>query len=572
MGPSSAAYTADQRDSIGFRDGGTKARKGSLRYAVRRIFGRRSKEPDPEPSQVSPPRHGYQQSETIGLTPQEDASPSRTRDDGLVQRTRSTPIAGIPMGDVQRTRSPYAMQFPHSARLKPLDLANPFAAPESQLRRRKTLPSLQIAESDATALAASLESPSKSRGHANTKSRDVSTPDVEAAVSTSKREKRRSRSAGDLRRSQRDVSGSPRKKREEMRQWRESFQGSVLRASGFRTHSPSAVAAEKRDEDRTPIPRTEDPFDIAMAKVTPAFQRDMSERDVGSASAFDTDFSRDLEDRVARLEAGLQSFRGQLAQLSADRNRRTVLIGGVPMRPRASSGGRTASILATDLQQDLEPSNYQYDYTRNVQSPTSPPPPRTPTRTDPSTVTPTFSFDDRTVDDPFVSPSRAPTVSAGSGNNANPTLPPQHTFRSLYEMLADERSARRKLETQMKALRADIANLHYQVSLQSNIQSQRSSYYAPMDPMVGSSRLHALLRDTETSPPSTAHSQQQREFERFSTSQQGLVSRFSGSESETGGAAEAEELQTPYDAYQTPQEEQGRFPLTEQVRTAGGMF
>ncbi len=95
-----------------------------------------------------------------------------------------------------------------------------------------------------------------------------------------------------------------------------------------------------------------------------------------------------------------------------------------------------------------------------------------------------------------------------------------------------------------------------------------------MDPMVGSSRLHAILRDTDATPPSTSQSREQFDATQFSSGQGGLVSRFSGSESETGGGAEAEgeELQTPHDAYQTPLEGQGMFPWAGNRGSEGEMF
>ena len=252
--------------------------------------------------------------------------------------------------------------------------------------------------------------------------------------------------------------------------------------------------------------------------------------DVRSPSTLGTELSRDLEDRVAKLESGLRSFRGELAQLTTDRNRRTVVVGGIPTRRRAPSGGRTASILADTLQLDFPPSSYQYDYSDTLRPSTSPQSPRTPVGTDPSATIPDLPVPERAADDPFSTPSlprAALETSAGNGNAASQSQPPQYTFRSLYEMLADERSARRRLESQMRGLRDEIANLHYQVS-QSNAQSQRSSYYAPMDPMVGSSRLHALLRDTESSPPGTSQSQQQRQSggPRDSADQPRVVSRL----------------------------------------------
>jgi hypothetical protein len=132
-------------------------------------------------------------------------------------------------------------------------------------------------------------------------------------------------------------------------------------------------------------------------------------------------------------------------------------------------------------------------------------------------------------------------------------------------MLTDERSARRRLETQMRGLREEISNLTYQVSLQSNVQSQRSSYYA-----AGSSRLHALLRETEDSPPGTGAPQRGSGSIGLSAEQHRVVSRFSGSESESG-AGDLQD-QTPYEVFQTPLEEQAQSPFGEPRREGGDMF
>ena len=73
---SGAAPThVEARDSTGTGEGG-KGRKGSLRNAMRRIFGRRSREAEAQPSQISPPRHGYHRSEPTGLPPQPEVPES----------------------------------------------------------------------------------------------------------------------------------------------------------------------------------------------------------------------------------------------------------------------------------------------------------------------------------------------------------------------------------------------------------------------------------------------------------------------------------------------------------------
>ena len=573
------SYTPQESvpDTRGTQEGLKGPRKGSLRNAIRKVFGRRSREAEPASQQLSPPRHGYHRSEPIGTLPTQPEEPERSQlEPRTSQRNFSVPLDLPPAGPAfPRTRSPYAVEFPRSARLKPLNLGNPFNAPGSQLRRRKTLPSVLVTGEDAATIKASIESADEP-ATAETGG-DVLTSQIGRAISTrgSTRgsDKRRSRSETDLRAGLSERPKVPQRKRsDEIRYWRESYQPNVLRASGFRVSTiPSAGAVEGGDEEKTPMPRGEDdPFEIKdTAESSPRGQRGLNVSNVDdySFSALGTELSRDLEDRVARLETGLRNFQASLEKLNAEqRSRRTVVAANTPepgskpvsgKRGRASSRDRTASILAGDLQGDLEPSSYQYDYTDTLRArpQTSPQPPRTPLAM-PSN--PTLPVPEPRMDDPFITPSPPPII---PGTNENPAQVPQHTFRSLYEMLNDERSARRRLEQTMRNLQDEIANLHYQVSVNSNVQSQRSSY------MPSSSRLQALLAGTEESPPGTTESQQQR-WESSGVVGGGridgrIVSRFSGSESEAGRTEAGAEggLETPYEAYQTPAEEQspGRF-------------
>ncbi|KXL42849.1 MAG: hypothetical protein FE78DRAFT_34061 [Acidomyces sp. 'richmondensis'] len=178
--------------------GSSGTRKGSLRDAVRKLFGRQrhsSKDP-PHSSTTGSPRHGYHASEPLTLPPhlEERSAPPMAAAAAAVipHRTLSAPLHQQQPQQLPRTRSPYAVEFPQSSRLKPLDLGNPFTAPGSSLRRRKTLP----------------------------EGRD--TPDEEdddrlgAAVVVNP--KRRSRSAGDMK-----AAVGERNRSEEIRFWRESL-------------------------------------------------------------------------------------------------------------------------------------------------------------------------------------------------------------------------------------------------------------------------------------------------------------------------------------------------------------
>ncbi|KAK5113572.1 hypothetical protein LTR85_010800 [Meristemomyces frigidus] len=597
-GRSSAAVSAYH--GVGGEAG--KARKGSLRNAVRKIFGRRSKESEPPVQQTSPPRHGYHRSEPPALLAPIEAPERSPHDEYAPHRTLSAPLHIIPSPAFPRMRSPYAVEFPQSARLKPLNLGNPFSAPGSQLRRRKTLPSILIPESDAAALSASIGSSDPPPVPSLDINRDTPTPEVGHAVSSIVNAKRRSRSADDLKGALAQQS-PPRKRSDEIKYWRESFQPSVLRASGFVSREPAdeECVPERRVEERTPTAQLADPFQSRLSRSgtfgsSPMFRHGASPSaaDMGSLSGIGTELSRDLEDRVAKLEAGLQQFQRSLQRMTNDRNRRTVIMGGVP-QSRAPSDARTPSMLADTLT-DFAPSTYQYGFEDSQRRPsTSPQPPvlpqspRTPIRST-ETMRPRVPSVPTRAEEPFTTPpppmmtSLLPAgMGAGNGGRASSSgngngHPPQYTFGALYDMLNDERSARRRLEDQLRGMKQEIHDLQYQVSSASNVQSQRSSTYAHMDPMVGSSRLRDLLRETENSPPGASERAQQRDSSNtgFSSNPAGVVSRFSGSESETGTGApegEAEELATPYEAYLTPNEGRtGRYPLGEQRLSEGEMF
>ena len=235
----------------------SKARKGSIRNAIRRVFGRRSREavPEQEPPPRSSPGHGYHRSEPTPLAPQPEIPEADMEDDALIQRTFSVPVVPI-TSNVQRTRSPYAVEF-GSARLKPINLGSPFNAPGSTLRRRKTLPSVLMSESEAAAVQASIQSADEV-GDAPRISQEPPSSEIGKALRSPERERRKSRSADDLRLTQVNTSRLSRKRSEEIQFWRESIQGGVLRASGFKAQGPQIGEAE--EEEKTPMADIADPF------------------------------------------------------------------------------------------------------------------------------------------------------------------------------------------------------------------------------------------------------------------------------------------------------------------------
>ncbi|KAK0310727.1 hypothetical protein LTR01_003882 [Friedmanniomyces endolithicus] len=611
----------------GPEEGAEQAKRGSLRNVVRRIFGRRSKVVDPQTlPKTSPPRHAYHYSEPSALLTQVE----EPEEESIVpHRTLSAPLQQLPSPSLQRVRSPYAVNFPHSSRLKPLPLGDPYYAPGSQLRRLRSLPSLVVADEEADEIAPAIDDEEVTGFE---EPRDIPTPDLLNRASTIRSRKRRSRSADDLRLAMTENS-LPRERSDEIRFWRDSSHFSVLRASGFVSKEPRDASLDVPAEEHTPLARTEDPFTTATRQSraetlrssphSPQVQheRNFSDADIQSASGYGTELSKDLEDRVARLEAGLQNFQQSLARLTAERNRRTVLVGGMPQRRRLSTDARTPSMLADTLSNPLALASLQYDLQEPERPSTSPQPPRTPVRTTGSRPPPVppLPFVERMAE-PFSTPPPLPQtafMAASStqrprGNttgatstaamppypNLNPnsipyTFPdppsrpaeqqqqpqpqqqPPHSFRTLYDLLATERTARHRLETQLNTMRHEINDLHYQVSVGSGVQSHRSSVHtAPVGEALGaggaaagtgtttagsataktagfgsvgeSRRLREMVRemeaegqrsmarDSEGTAFSTATTASARDSATGGLPGGAVVSRFSGSESEGG--------------------------------------
>lgn len=525
----------------GLSDGGNedvgRQRKSSLRNVVRRIFGKKARSPaQVEPQQLgqacSPPRHAYHRSEPPQPPPHAAGSEEHD-EDHLPHRTLSAPLQITPTPVfASRLRSPYAVEFPQSARLKPLNLGNPLPASGKQLKRRKTLPSVLLADRDAAKLKKSLESPVETPPIPELEDAVAPAHETARVVSRSKRSKRRSRSAGDLKGDR--APSVPRKRSEEIRYWRESMHGGVLRMSGFTNYLYSELHGEqaeptlqvespphKQDEDTTPTAEVRDPFTHQPARPaainsSPRSHRPtISEADIRSASNLGTEMSQDLEDRVARLESGLHSFQRSLQRLTAQSNRKTVILGGIPATATARGSIntiRTPSMLADTLFDPDGAPNYNLESLHSPQRkrPSTSPEtePRTPDRSRrvprspalpavPPLMT-TFASEDEdeeaTNQTPFQASTQTQTPPSNTRTrsysdfplppcNQNPTPyqdpahhsqlqslstspPPSrepqaqlHCLQTLYRMLSTERSERRKLQALIRGMRAEILEL-----------------------------------------------------------------------------------------------------------------
>jgi hypothetical protein len=558
-------------------------RKGSIRNVVRKIFGRsRSKRLD-SPNQQ---RHAYHRSEPHGLPPPRNF-PNDNQEDVHrgPHRALSTPLTiDIPPMIGTRVRSPYAVGFPNSARLKPLEISSPFEVPGASVRRRKTLPSLLDAGQDTEAI----EPVSKKAeippipARSSAEQLRPSTSEIGLALSESKESKRRSRSAGGMPTRDSGVESEPERKRSaEIRFWRESYQGNVLRASGFTVpYSVPPPNEQERADQWQPM------RDQSQEPLTPPTELSESPGDqrVNSHSRQDTvgtldgstqlnfrstsGLSRDLEERVAQLEANVQYFQRSLHKMQAERNRRTVIVGDYPS-PELCKSYRTPSMLADDLHLPTDYPEKDVPQEPEILRPVTAPLQRSPIAQYP----PVPPLPGQSNEFPPDSPTRE-TRPSNSRKPSNLIITnPSVTFKSLYQMLADERSARRRLETQMRTLHTDIQDLQQQVS--TSPYSHRNSYMLSHEATIASSRLRELLRGTESESNSPEDTPRKEVYvSRFSASTAGPVQDDAAGAfyDDDDDAYEEDEAQTPQEEYKTPKEEQSPFKLERDGIRDGLMF
>ncbi|KAK4960743.1 hypothetical protein LTR66_012904, partial [Elasticomyces elasticus] len=399
-------------------DAGGRAKSTSLKNAVRRMFGKKVKEDDIGIGSQSL-GHAYHRSSVslpgpdsrqllsahmlTGGTQHSVFDPHREtqpfREEAIPQRRLSAPLHPVPSPDPHRARSPYALQFPQSARLKPLTLANPFHVPQAQeLRRRATAPSVVLGDREAPA-----RSPSASTDSLPPTLGVNSTVRARQAARTYRGNsgnefRRRSRSAGELRREAGLSSELIGRRSQEIEYWRESYTAGAPRSrtsgpdtptNAPRTHSsrPGIPASEREGgEDHTPPPN-QPPHPLAVPTAQAGGGPSDSRPATGDTETLSTgDLSKELEDRVARLERGLRNFQSNLQRLTVQTNRKTVVLGRpagpAPLFPSSSSprasADRSPSMLADTLNPAPLPSP---DAVTTAMMPLTPPRPVTSDRT-----------------------------------------------------------------------------------------------------------------------------------------------------------------------------------------------
>ncbi|KAF2154049.1 hypothetical protein K461DRAFT_312030 [Myriangium duriaei CBS 260.36] len=528
------------------------ARKGSIRNVVRRLFGRKAKAEQKETPKASndthppPSRHGHSTSDPGNLrTIQEQPQDVISAGESLPQRTLSAPQKRLDPPGLRRGRSAYAVEFPQSSRLKPLDLGNPFHKDSREPRRRATLPSIIVDEREALALARAInvrsEDPTSDRGIESAADHN---DEIGLAVTTpTRKQNRRSRSVDDLRRMVQ--SAQPVRDRDsEVEFWRQSAIGSMFRqpVQNDEDTEPAPEDDSPASPAVSPIRRSEeDPFVVHAAghaaddrQVSPLHDEQnekvspMRDSPLMSRPATAEEKSNDLELRVLQLENNLASFQIAIDRLTARTNRRTVIIDSAASR--RTSRQNTPSVLINSL---LD-ADYRYSNTYG---------------------------------------NGEENYSLRAGAQEEPQRPrqsmtqpsPARTYAALYSIINQERSARRALEEQVRSLQDNLSEMQYQLS--QPIIGRHSSAYQPQPQLHPSyPRMPHFSNVPNTIDPEP--------------SAQRLTSRFSLSESLTDSEAarlrEARDLDTDddrtksFDLYETPASEQRQS--TRHVVVEGGMF
>ncbi|KAF2272525.1 uncharacterized protein EI97DRAFT_208149 [Westerdykella ornata] len=557
-----------------------KKRGGSIRNVFRKMFGRRGREEQHEPSEPVI-RHSHHRSEPITI----HESPKMTRENV----SGTTRISDLPVPELEPI-NPLGQHLPFPMNVNAPQQASPphnyisFDRPSLEtMGRRATLPNIlhhhTVAGQDDAADPEPPQHDGRQIGIA------LSSP---PQTSHSIQSKRRSRSAGALRDLARNRPSVERRRSDEIRYWRASNQsGSVystvsprpqtartvdtvrtvegLGATVVHEYRVHEVEAPERAESRTaqveeiPQAELEQESQVPLPLPVGAFnfgnlqssfldvegpededEEVQAEAEAGSPHPTPHPHNRlSIEDRVSHLESHLLSLETKVRQISTCNNRHTIILENAPSGPQYRN--RTSS-----------PSQPQtHSSTPERTTPPSPPHPHPPSPTLQSLS--------------FSSPSPPPNAHVAVASSTE-SLTTHLTH--LTQALHSERLARKALQHDVSVLRNEIASLHALVHrLLSRSQLGSPSYPTPSpDAIVASSEEQRGA--TPRAPGLGVEGGKEQgggspETLRMGRVRDTVVSRFSGSESERDGDGEGEgesvlsgrEELASLEAWATPREE-----------------
>lgn len=489
-----------------------------------------------------------------------------------------------------------AVEFPKTAGLKPLDLGNPFYTRDHGPKRRATLPSLIITANEAADISNLPRSGEDVKAVDTTLGAGQRTLDTKQKPTgltvTSRMDKRRSRSANDLKQAM--VAAEPfRDRTGEIEYWRRSYASVLLSPTGKAPVYEYPLADPQFDEANVPdipdvpeVPEVPEHFvrepefvtvptplsahpplprpdavslpstrgqSVPVKNSSPQLTLRSFSRPLTTPA---TEATTDLESRVAKLEAHLVDFQRSLSNIAL-----SSASAMAPTEPPGSSHRqKTPSIFVEPLQAPARDYEDAGDIMEREWGPSS----HGSTNGDRSNLAP---------------PTLRSTAVTANG-----------TFTALYNMLSEERSARRTLENQVRNLQHEVTRLQLSrgswgsYSAQALPQGQRPRTPAESDGGRSASRLeayNALSSPATVVPPP----QYLRAFDRPDARIQSRFSGDSGEDSEYGSRHRSalvdsgrrsiprssarqtppnfEQPPTPYENYRTPAEERGAYRFSE---------
>lgn len=450
-------------------------------------------------------------------------------------------------------------------------------------RRRATLPSVLLSDAEAQALAAVIASgegkhlPTWEERH---EGESIPSPNkIGIALSSpphsaqSVQAKRRSQSAGALRDLAKTRPSIERRRSEEIRYWRNSYQsGSIYSVATPRprtaqtmetvrtigTHDTVAKESEpaaesgiadvpipivaQHDQDIGAIPLPVDAFNFGNLRT--AFSDDGQEAASPDVTAR-SEKRLSIEDRVKGLEDTMRNLETSVRRISGRSNRQTIILENAPKGRRS----RNRSSSATSDRQSSHHSSKNSQRTVSIQQEGSGPP--SPTLGPLSAVNEFPQSNDRRETVIAVEPSAIRPPTAQQSDIAA-------QFVQILEALQHERGARKALENQVNSLQREVAELH---AIVTKFIARSPSYPTPSPDAIIVSNEERL-----STPRAAPRAERGLGFESDDgtpatsrNTRETIISRFSRSDSEAGDysvTSSREDITSP-EAWATPKEESG---------------
>ena len=321
----------------------------------------------------------------------------------------------------------------------------------------------------------------------------IQSPEIGVALSSPTHSKRRSRSAGALHESSKRPDSLPRRRSAEIRYWRASGMdrsASVYSTSTPRPHEDEDGTKDTKEEvsetmvTKLAEPTTDDgPHDIPLSIQAFNFGALKSEFEASEdeiEEAIDPPLT--MEERIQRVERGMQVLEQSLHRLTGRSHRQTIILENAPKGRRS----RQHSNSTTRDEYSRQSSKSSIHDLGIKEEPSSPPSPSLPPAflASPSSA---GSANIHITPFPQIATSASPqlhdtTPQAAQSSTTLPTNPTEQ-FAAVYIILRHERAARKALDKQVLALQREVADLR---SLALKLSA--SAYPTPSpDAVLGSS-------------------------------------------------------------------------------------